>query len=196
MCAKDLLKYVREGDVLQVALTVPEASVLELSEALCQACACLGSIENSHIVSLLLDHGADVEFRNSEKFTPLHLACDSGFIDSAVLLVQHGADVTTLDADDWSPLHFASSEGSLGCVELLIEQGADVNVQDDDGWTPLHRAAAWGHTDCVKRLLSSGADVDITEGSDKTAYDLAREQKQFDVLRVLENCFYQNTSKM
>jgi len=185
MCAKELLKAVKVGNALQVALVIVGTDRSEVSEALCHAFK--GPTENPPIVSLLLSHGADVTARNDEGCTPLHLACEAGYTESVGILIDHGADVNILDGDNWTPLHFASNIGSLECVELLVKHGANVNAKRDDGCTPLHQAAAFGYTECVKVLLSNGANVGLTEGSNRTAYDLAREQKQFDVMRAMEN---------
>ena len=73
------------------------------------------------VVKLLLESGADVNFRLDNTDTVLHRAID-------------GAAYETFDKD------FKGSEPPIDIIQLLIDYGADVNAKDKFGLTPLDLA--------------------------------------------------------
>lgn len=76
------------------------------------------------------------------------------------------------------PLHSAAGNNRPSTVKILIEHGAKINQQENcNGDTPLHEAARKGYYEVVKVLLAAGADKTILNSKNKTACDLARENK-------------------
>ena len=68
--------------------------------------------------------------RNSNGWTPLHIAAQHKSSDEIELLIQHGADVNSQENSNGStPLHIAAQHKSSDEIELLIQHGADVNSQ-------------------------------------------------------------------
>jgi ankyrin repeat protein len=84
--------------------------------------------------------GADVNAKDEEGLTPLHLAASWGHKEVAELLIGKCADVNAKDIDGWTPLHDAAATGHKEITELLIAEGADVNETDGSGETPLDYA--------------------------------------------------------
>ena len=100
-----------------------------------QAAIAVGNIE---AVKQHLAAGSDVNAKNSDDWTPLHLAADKGHKEIAELLIDKGADVNAKDEDSWTPLHSAvQSLGHREVTELLIAAGADVNAKSENGGAPL-----------------------------------------------------------
>jgi len=91
----------------------------------------------SRVISLI-KKGADVNYRGSMIFPPLHLALDKDRQAIALALVQAGADINLKDAQGRAPLHHAALHSQENFVNMLLKLGADPNVQDDHGKTPLH----------------------------------------------------------
>ena len=67
--------------------------------------------KNAHIVAkLLLRYNADVNARDEDDWTPLHIAAWWDARDVAELLLDKGADVNARDEDGWTPLDFSANE--------------------------------------------------------------------------------------
>jgi ankyrin repeat protein len=133
------------------------------------------------VAGLLLKHGVDVNTRNKNHLTPLHVASYVGNIEIVLLLLDHGADPES-NAEGHigeKPLHqvsygkYRSPEDGVRVAQLLLERGADVNTRRKDDQTPLHVASYFGNVEMVLLLLDHGADPEAAWG-DQEAKPLHR----------------------
>ncbi|ARE67558.1 SWPV2-ORF304 [Shearwaterpox virus] len=100
--------------------------------------------EREKIVKLLIDYGADINYRDDEGYSSLHYAVsDPDLIemanlpyipDVAKILVENGADVNITDNLLETPIFKTPSPA---IANYLIENGADINVVNIDGYTLL-----------------------------------------------------------
>ncbi|XP_074786463.1 B-cell lymphoma 3 protein isoform X1 [Athene noctua] len=128
--------------------------------------------------------GPDLQARNYEGLTPLHVAVSSGARDSVLLLLEHGADVDAVDIKSGrSPLLHAVESNSLEMAELLIQRGASVNAQSYAGCTALHAAAGRGLLGVLRLLLRSGADCALKNYHNDTPLAVASSRQVIDILR-------------
>ena len=113
-------------------------------------------------VMWLIEHGADVDVKDSFNVTPL-IAClgavsrreDPRLEQIAKALIERGADVNaTSDTDHWTPLFFAAQNGQFYLAKYLISCGAKVNVKDLKNCTPLHLAVVGKSLELVQNLKS------------------------------------------
>jgi ankyrin repeat protein len=127
---------------------------------------------HADILSLLLDHGADVDDRSASQ-TPLHRALWYAKLEAGRFLLDRGADINARDNIGWTPLFIATSTGYFESAQMLLERGAKINDQNVSGNTPLHLAVDKGRIQAVRLLLEHGADVNARNKSDKAPSQLA-----------------------
>ncbi|YAF99073.1 MAG: ankyrin repeat domain-containing protein (plasmid) [Nodularia sp. CChRGM 3473] len=171
------------------------ASHLEIAKKLIEAGADLtiqnrqGAVIHSQdinptVLQLLLDRGVDVNLRNAQGQTPLHV---HRFQPSLIkLLLDRKAKVNLQDAEGKTPLYDVNLEGA----QLLVAANADLNVQDNLGRTPLHQAVleeqSFFGPELVTLFLSKNARVDLKDKQGKTALDLARQLNKTLIINLLE----------
>ena len=100
------------------------------------------AVEQGHgpVVSLLLDHGVDIEFREASLFaTPLHLAARNGYKGICEILLDRQARKNARNRFDSTPLTEAARGGHLEVVKLLVQRGADINGSIDKKQRSLYR---------------------------------------------------------
>lgn len=96
----------------------------------------------SNVLPLLHEHGAEIDAKAKNEYTPLHIAVLMGHTDVVEWLIDKGADINTSTEYGTTPLHNAAARGRYAIVELLIAEGAACNVTNKGGFTPL---------DCAKQ---------------------------------------------
>jgi hypothetical protein len=99
---------------------------------------------HKHIVSLLLESGADANTKNYVNFiqisqNPLHIAAYHGNLDCALTLISHGAEVNLQDKYGRSPLHCSVIGGYIEITRLLLENEADTRLLDSYGKKAINR---------------------------------------------------------
>ncbi len=122
-----------------------------------QAIHVLDYIDFRQKLMLLIDHGADVNAKNDQGITLLHILIDPEFVP---VVVSAGGDLEARDLQGYTPLMAALSrpDDSFEMVRALLEGGADPNARNDDGQTVLVYARSVGvHDDTIRLLLDAGA---------------------------------------
>ncbi|KAL3479600.1 ankyrin repeat-containing domain protein [Aspergillus californicus] len=112
--------------------------------------AALGQYRYSPI-RLLLRAGIDVEARNKNGETALHIAAKDTSRDVWDLL-HAGADVNARAANGSTPLHCAASASDSSIYTMLLDSGADITARDMLNCTPLHTAATAGNAVLFNKL--------------------------------------------
>jgi quinoprotein dehydrogenase-associated probable ABC transporter substrate-binding protein len=110
-------------------------------------------------VGYLATHGANLNARDGDGYTPLISAVRSGFLDVATFLAEHKADPNLTDLSGWTPLQWAAWGNDPALVKMLLSHGAKLDSTDKDGLTPLAVAAQNGKLKSTLALLDAGADV-------------------------------------
>eukprot|EP00045_Choanoeca_perplexa_P011801 m.126351 g.126351 ORF g.126351 m.126351 type:complete len:1100 (+) comp15773_c0_seq1:91-3390(+) len=113
------------------------------------------------IVSVLLQHKADVFARDTGGEVALHKACDAGSLPCATAILTHNS--ACINARDRferrTPLFQAVRRNNLPLVEYLLGQGAHVAPRDVRGWTPHTRAVFRGHVEIANALEAAAASA-------------------------------------
>lgn len=138
------------------------------------------------ICRCLLKNGADLDSKNEEEQTPLHLAAKFGRTNIVRELVKQDKNsVNDEDENSNTALHLAALAGHAKVAEVLIEMGADVAARNDSLWTPLDCAAAKGWMKTAKCLLEADSPIDPMDKAKTTPLHLASRYGHTDVVQLL-----------
>lgn len=132
--------------------------------------ALLLSIElrRASLVTLLLDHGADVNLPATCRIlrTPLQKACEVGSLEIVKILLDRGADPNGKPArcQGATALQLAAISGNCNIAAELLDRGADLYQRPlkAGGRWPLEGAAEYGRLEMIEFLwrVSSGRGFD------------------------------------
>ncbi|MDE3023407.1 MAG: ankyrin repeat domain-containing protein [Pseudomonadota bacterium] len=132
-------------------------------------------------VQKLIVDGANINFKDTAGFTPLHWAAELGKTNIVKVLVANRADINSSNGGI-TPLHFAANKE---IAELLIANGANVNAKADDGTSPLHLAATNDNVSVARVLIEHGADVNAKDKKGVTPLDDAIMFGKKDMLELI-----------
>lgn len=148
---------VRKGDVPTVRAMLARDGSLATSvgEYRFQPVHLLDMYFEREILDLLLAGGADVNARNDEGVTILHIITDE---DAVPILIARGADREARDTRGWTPLIMQAQErDSEGILAALLRAGADPNARGNRGETALSFARQRQERRKVRLLERAGA---------------------------------------
>lgn len=130
---------------------------------------CAAKTGDHTLVSLLLDHGEQVDQVFDSKWDP---ETNAGYINA---LARHLPRTAKEISERWqkserrgkqlnygqdeTALHAAASYGHDTAVLTLLRAGANITAQTTGGWTAIHNAAWFGRISTIKVLLTHGANV-------------------------------------
>jgi ankyrin repeat protein len=156
-----------------------------------------------NIIQCLIDHGADVNFRNSVGQTTLIILIEdinnprlrpyNELPDDKMIefLIQKGANVNIQDIYGSSPLHYIVNYDMpmrIKIINLLLKNGANINIQNDNGDTPLILACSHKYSD-ISLLITQGADVNLVNYDMKTplitAASTAINDDMYEIIKLL-----------
>lgn len=96
--------------------------------------------KSKEAVELLLDSGADVEAKNNDGETALHIMARRRRLGCIIVLLSREANVNAQSSDGSTPLHQAATVGDPDIVRALIVFGADINITNKRHESPRHLA--------------------------------------------------------
>ena len=155
---------------------------------------------NPEVVKILLESGAGAKVNIKDGYlgmTNLMSATDTT-PEIVKMLLDAGADVNAKSNNNQTALMFAVVHGNLDIIKILISAGADINAHDEEFTTVLMYASKSEFTpnpDVIRLLIEAGANANARNGGGKTAEDLARENGNLEIAKLLNNTPISTTSK-
>lgn len=151
--------------------------------------------KNVNEIQSLITHGADVNWKDSTGFTPLHFAVQANDKNIIKLLLEKSADPIQTSDKGNTPLHTAATMGHTETAKILVKHVKKNSVLNFYGFlngqtkngkmTALHVAAKSGFVDIVKLLLKNGAIIDLVDAKGLKPVDLSKNEE---VTRLLKCC--------
>lgn len=184
-----LLECAARGDANQLTRLIKAKScnVNASDESGCSALQRAAADGHVEVVTLLLEHGADVNKQDAiHGNTALHEAAWKGYSRCVALLCSRtGCELSICNAGGFAPLHLSCQNGhNQSCRELLIA-GADPDQQNNYGDTSLHTAARYGHAGVTRILISANCRVSEQNKNGDTALHIAAAMGRRKLTRIL-----------
>ena len=147
--------------------------------------------DTAEVATLLLDHGAQVDFQASHGgHTALMWAIEEGHYEVAELLPECGAQVDLQDSDGRTALMWAVKKHEANTVRLLIQHKASIDIQTKRGETALDLARENSLTDIAELLTSptTALAVETPAESESVAYKTTPPEP-YDLMMTLTSMF-------
>lgn len=136
------------------------------------------------LLSLLLQHKADVHAANGSGWTPLHLAARAGSAPKVAALLAAGASHAAANSQGNTPLHLVRRHfpgAALCCVRAVTV----LSLHAPDACSAAGcllvvccsnhvQASVNGHAKVVEALLAAGADASLKNGDGRTPRAMAK----------------------
>ena len=161
-----LLQSLTAVAALGIAAARPGTAMAQVGPTSAQAAAYSGLHAAAHKgdvakIDRLASAKADLNAKDSNGRTPLHVASFARQRDAIRALVKAGADINLLDNDRYDGITIASVADDEETLRVLLALGANAKLVTSryDG-TALIAAAHLGHDGVVKQLITAGAPLD------------------------------------
>ena len=165
-------------------------------------------------VKQLIANGADLNERNEQFETPLHVAISLGLDEIAAelipkmrlgcnylhlairmdrpqiieLMIKFGFNINAKCNIGFTHLHYAIRFGTEIIVKILLENGADFDTKFLQlGLTPLMVAIIFNRSSIVKILIEHGASLKKRNIKGMSPLEIALVQKKFDIAKIIQH---------
>lgn len=138
------------------------------------------------IAKLLIKHGAEINFVNSNGLSLLHYAVLSGNLDLIRFFCQHpNISINNKNADGTSAAIAALLCNNEEALKCLIFEGIDLNVRDNSGQTIAHEVIKRGNLSILLILKNAGVDFNVKSHNGITPMHIAAQKGRIDLIKAL-----------
>lgn len=96
--------------------------------------------KRKQVLEILIRKGAQLNVKNKDFLTPLHVATENSYYDIMDCLLRNGANVNVIDGLGQSCLHRAAREDDVQAVRLLLSHSIDPTMVSLQGYTAAQLA--------------------------------------------------------
>ena len=151
------------------------------------------AIENGfyQITEVLIENGADVNYRDSTLSVPLITAIEMENLLIVELLTSYGAILFIANHTRRHALTLAVEKGNVEIIKSLIEYNKSfndfdiINAQDNYGELSMNLAVRQGNIEIVKILISNGANVNAKDMYGKFPLGTAIQEGNVEIAKLL-----------
>ena len=155
---------------------------------------------------ILLQYGADINFKDAAGMNYLHLCADNDILNNVLnILLNKGLDINSQDKGGVTPLIRAANFGQLENCKLLVFKGADINIKSSSFGTALQAAQKKGYKNVVNFLQNEvntkiltlehvPAQDKIFQSNCEQAYQYFNSRQWFQALKVFWRLTYPDDS--
>lgn len=128
----------------------------------------------SIISNVLITRNIDINAKNNQGYTPLHIATVHKDEEMVRFLIWNKANINVTNKLGWPPLHLAIQSGDQEMTKLLIQKGADINAKaqlinmKNVNLTPIFLAIYYKQIDTLNQLIKKN----LKTKKNKIIYDL------------------------
>jgi ankyrin repeat protein/serine/threonine protein kinase len=178
---------IQRGDKEMVMLLVDSTADIESKNDMGQGALHLSAINMPAFLAYLKRRGADIESRDVNNCTSLHLTAGADARQATQYLIFSGANVKAQTKEGDTPFLLAAKGGLQRMMELLLEHGAGIEETNFAGRTALLEAAALNDINTTHFLIGRGANIHARDRRGATALIIAVGHQNIDtVLLFLE----------
>lgn len=146
-------------------------------------------VENNNLDGLIEIYsrgGVDINYKNDNRSTYLHIASDNGNLDIVKFLISKGCNMYEVDNNGITALDTAVIYNNLNIVEFFISLGIPVEDSEEHSESALHMACAQGNLEMIKLLLKNGADINkLDENLNTVLHHAATNPDNCEVIQFL-----------
>ena len=123
-------------------------------------------------MDFLLKSGFDLNTKDEEGKTALHLSAEHGAEAITDMLLKAGSNANTQDVHGWTPLFYALAEHELDIMDTLLRK-SDLSLRTNKRETALHVVFDYGvygrASEVLETLIEGGVDINAYNADPQTA---------------------------
>jgi len=135
-------------------------------------------------IGRILDYNGNVDARNRDGDTSLHIAVRLNLREIGEFLISRGASIFSLNAAGHNPLFLAFSPPSGSMRDWIINSNT-INVRDGLGNSMLHYAAQWNLNHAIPIIIRNGISVEDINATGQTPIFLALRNDSTSTVTIL-----------
>lgn len=145
-------------EMIEAMLKSNNSEAISCRDVYGQTCLhhCAHAIDSTHIISFLINQGAEVDTVDNKGQSPLMTSVVAGSTSGVTTLLERGADIVLKDNEGKNALHHAVIRKKRKIVHMLLETRSAkelVVAADNKGLSPIHQALSLGHSEVVTAMI-------------------------------------------